>query len=313
MTTPDDHKPLASTPEPRAADPSVSHTESRSRIGVQKTYKLYIKGAFPRTESGRTFKIHRPNGDLLANMCRASRKDFREAVLAARGAFGGWSGRSAFNRGQILYRIAEMIESRRAQFIEELVLMGSSPGEAEQEVTLATDRTLYYAGWSDKFQQIFSSVNPVNSSHFNFSMLEPTGVVGIIASEKPSLTGLISVLAPAIVGGNTVVALASSSLPLPAITLAEVLNSSDVPGGVVNILTGYPDELSEHFASHMDVNALVYCGGDAETLKAIQIAATENVKRVIHHTTDWQNPEAQNPYLILDTQETKTTWHPIGQ
>ena len=286
--------------------------KANKRIGVQKTYKLYIGGAFPRTESGRYLKLEDTNGELIANLSRASRKDFRNAVTAARSAAKGWGARSAYNRGQILYRLAEMIEGRRAQFIQEISIQGIAPAQADNEVTASVDRLVYYAGWSDKYQQIFSAVNPVNSSHFNFSVLEPMGVVAAVAPEKPSLLGLISVIAPAICGGNTVVVLASESLPLSAVTLAEAIHSSDVPGGVINLLTGYHSELLSHFASHMDVNALVYCGNDEEEIKALEVTAAENLKRVRVYNPRWESAKGQDPYFILDTQETKTTWHPIG-
>ena len=283
------------------------------RLNVQKTYKLYIGGQFPRTESGRYYKLKSKKGEILANICRASRKDFRNAVVLARSAQKSWASRSAFNRGQIIYRIAEMMEGRSSQFVSELIQQGLSVDAATREVTLAIDRLVYYAGWADKFQQIFSSVNPVNSSHFNFSMCEPTGVVSILAPEKNSLAGLISTVIPAITGGNTCIVLSSESQPLSAITFSEVLHSSDVPGGVINILTGFRKELSGHFSSHMDVNAIIYCGNDKKEIKLIQENATLNVKRVIlHKDVDWLEETAQDPYFIRETQEIKTTWHPIG-
>jgi len=286
---------------------------AEARIPVAKTYKIYIGGKFPRTESGRYFSLHSADGTVIANVCRGSRKDFRNAVVAARSAFGGWSASTAYLRGQILYRIAEMLEGRSEQFAGELVLQGVSKRRAVKEVEASIDRLIYYAGWSDKYQQIFSSVNPVSSSHFNFSVLEPTGVVGVMAPENSSLLGLISNIAPVIVGGNTCVVLASESQPLCAVSLAEVLHASDVPAGVVNLLTGYRDELREQFASHMDVNAVVFCDGDAEISTIIQEKAADNIKRVISRCDrDWSSNNSQNPYLINDTQETKTTWHPIG-
>ncbi|MFT5125623.1 MAG: acyl-CoA reductase-like NAD-dependent aldehyde dehydrogenase [Kiritimatiellia bacterium] len=294
---------------PKAVTPSAGS----ERIHVQKTYKIYIGGQFPRTESGRYYKVHAPDGSFLADICLSSRKDFRNSVVAARSAFAGWSSRAAFNRGQILYRISEILEGRRAQFIDELIQQGRTKVQATAEVNLAIERLVHYAGWADKVQQIFSSVNPVASSHFNFSMLEPTGVVAILAPEESSLVGLISVMAPIITGGNTCVILASESKPLCAITLAEVLNASDVPGGVVNILTGKRKELSGQFASHMDVNAVVYTGADPEESKDIQLKAVDNIKRVINHADrNWMDAESQSPYYILDALETKTTWHPVG-
>jgi acyl-CoA reductase-like NAD-dependent aldehyde dehydrogenase len=286
---------------------------SGSRVPVAKTYKIYIDGKFPRTESGRYFALENADGVLIANVCRGSRKDFRNSVVAARIAFAGWSAASAYLRGQILYRIAEMLEGRSEQFVTELMLQGESKRRAQKEVEASIDRLIYYAGWSDKYQQIFSSVNPVSSSHFNFSVLEPTGVVAVLAPDDSGLLGLVSNIAPVIVGGNTCVVLASEQMPLGAVSFAEALHASDVPAGVVNILTGFREELTEHFASHMDVNAVVYCDGDSDDAKGIQEQAADNIKRVIDRVdTDWGDESAQNPYLIKQTQETKTTWHPIG-
>lgn len=283
-----------------------------ARIEVLKTYKIYIGGAFPRTESGRYYPLNDKAGKLIANMCLSSRKDFRNAVVAARSAFAGWSSRAAFNRSQILYRIAEMLETRKAQFIQELIQQGSTAKAAEAEVNLAVDRLVYYAGWCDKYQQLFGSINPVATSHFNFSVPEPTGVVSVLAAQETSLISLVNAIAPVIAGGNTCVVLASESKPLCAVTFAEVLNSSDVPGGVVNILTGKLSELHTHFANHMDVNATIYFGDDASVIKTIQEFATLNVKRVfIHNKGNGSSADAQSPYHILDTQEIKTTWHPI--
>jgi len=285
---------------------------SAKRIAVAKTYKIYIGGKFPRTESGRYFALQDGKDNVIANMCRGSRKDFRNAVVAARSAQPGWAKASAYLRGQILYRIAEMLEGRREQFIAELQQQGSTVRAAEKEIDLSIDRLIYYAGWTDKYQQVFSSVNPVSSSHFNFSVLEATGVVSILAPDDSSLLGLISNIAPAIAGGNTCVVLASESKPLCAISFAEVLHASDVPAGVVNILTGFRAELTEFFASHMDVNAVIYCDGGKALAKEVQTLAADNIKRVIERTrVDWLR-DAENPYLIRDTQEVKTTWHPIG-
>ena len=284
-----------------------------TRLSVAKTYKIYIDGKFPRTESGRYFALENKQGTVIANVCRGSRKDFRNAVVAARKAQPGWAKASAYLRGQILYRIAEMLEGRRDQFIGELVLQGVAARAAEREVDTSIDRLIYFAGWSDKYQQVFSAVNPVNSSHFNFSILEPTGVVAMLAPNETGLLGLVSNIAPTIVGGNTCVVLASEKLPLSAVSFAEVLHASDVPAGVVNILTGYRDELTSHFASHMDVNAVIYCDGGRKLARSVQEAAADNIKRVIARTkTDWSSDAAQHPYLIRDTQEVKTTWHPIG-
>ena len=287
--------------------------KTTKRLPVAKTYKIYIGGKFPRTESGRYFPLADKKGNVIANVCRGSRKDFRNAVVAARKAQPSWAGMSAYLRGQILYRIAEMLEGRREQFVAELVLQGSAKRAADKEVDTTIDRLIYFAGWADKYQQVFSSVNPVASSHFNFSVLEPTGVVAVLAPDNSSLLGLVSNLAPAIAGGNTCVLLASESKPLCAVSFAEVLHASDVPGGVVNILTGFRAELTEFFASHMDINAVVYCDGGRKTARLIQELAADNVKRVIERAgTDWTKPSSQDPYLIRDTQEVKTTWHPIG-
>jgi acyl-CoA reductase-like NAD-dependent aldehyde dehydrogenase len=298
------------SPQKRA---TASQASASSRLSVMKTYKLYIKGKFPRTESGRYDVFTSADDTPVANICRGSRKDVRDAVCAARDAAAPWSKASSYLRGQILYRIAEILEGRRDQFEAELVQQGARRAAAASEVTAAIDRLVYYAGWSDKMQQIFSAVNPVSSAHFNFSMCEATGVVAIIAPGESGLLGLVSNIAPAIVAGNSCVVLASSQFPLTSITFAEVLNSSDVPAGVVNILTGHRSDLLSHFASHMDVNALVYCGNDVKEIKAAQLASAENVKRaVIRRTTKWNHADAQSPYMILDTQEIKTTWHPIG-
>lgn len=289
------------------------------RLEVLKTYKLYIGGQFPRTESGRYYIATNRKGEKLANVCLGSRKDFRDAVVTARSAFGGWSGRAAFNRGQILYRIAEMLEGRKAQFIDELMKQDANRAEAEKEVSLAIDRLIYYSGWCDKFQQLYSSVNPVASSHFNFSVPEPTGVVAAIAPQnhlpagrQGSLLGLVSVIAPIIAGGNTCVVLASNAKPLCAVTFAEVLNSSDLPGGVVNILTGKVSELVPFFADHMDVNATAYCESDAAVQKMIKEKSSLNVKRIVlYDKVKWNDESGQSPYFIMDFQEIKTTWHPI--
>ena len=282
------------------------------RLEVLKTYKIYIGGQFPRTESGRYYSPVNKAGKKLANVCLCSRKDFRDAVVAARGAFSGWSNRAAFNRSQILYRMAEMLEGRKAQFIEELILQGASKAAAEKEVNLATDRLIYYAGWCDKFQQLFSAVNPVATPHFNFSVPEPTGVVSIIAPQGDSLLGLVSVIAPVISGGNTCVVLASETKPLCAVTFAEVLNSSDLPGGVVNILTGKPSELVSWFTDHMDVNATLYCESDTVVQKMIREKSAVNLKRIhFYDKINWYSDEGQSPYFIMDTQEIKTTWHPV--
>jgi len=282
-----------------------------SRIEVLKTYKIFIGGQFPRTESGRYYPLMNSKNETIANICLSSRKDYRNAVVAARSAFSGWSERAAFNRGQILYRIAEMLEGRKEQFVKELVQQGIKAKQAEDEVTASIDRMVYYAGWCDKYQQIYSSVNPVASAHFNFSVPEPMGVIAIVADEESSLLGLVSVIAPVIAGGNTCVVLASETKPLCSITFSEVLATSDLPGGVVNILTGNSKELHNHFASHMDVNAMIYSRANAMEQKTISESASLNVKRIFFWTKDWTKEESQNPYLIMDVQEIKTTWHPI--
>lgn len=281
------------------------------RVEVLKTYKIYIGGAFPRTESGRYY-TPMSGKKQLGNICLSSRKDVRNAVVAARAALGKWDGKSAYNRSQILYRIAEMLEGRKAQFVEELVFQGSSKVQAEKEVLAAIDRIIYYAGWCDKFSQVFSAVNPVASSHFNFTAPESMGVVSIVAPEESGLLGLVSAVLPVLAGGNVCVVLASEQMPLCAITFAEVLNSSDVPGGVVNILTGKKEELISHMASHMDVNGFLYCGTDEDQIKEIQQVAVENLKRVT--VRDYSNPTDSahsTPYYIDDFVEMKTTWHPI--
>lgn len=282
-----------------------------SRLEVLKTYKIYIGGQFPRTESGRYYCPLDKNGKPLGNICLSSRKDVRNAVLAARKAFGGWSEKSAFNRGQILYRIAEMLEGRKEQFIAELVKQGLSKAKAELEVNLSIDRIVYYAGWCDKYNQVLSSVNPVASSHFNFSSYEPTGVVGIITPQETSLIGLVSLVLPVIAGGNSCVVIASENLPLCAITFAEVINSSDVPSGVVNILTGTNQELNSTLSSHMDVNAIIYGGNEKDALTKIKEDSVLNLKRVFAYSKDWMNSNSQDLYMIADSQELKTTWHPI--
>jgi len=290
----------------------IEKATSKKRLEVLKTYKIYIGGQFPRTESGRYYFPTNAAGKKLANVCLSSRKDFRDAVVAARSAYGGWSTRAAFNRGQILYRMAEMLEGRKAQFIEELIQQDSSKGKAEKEVNLAIDRLIYYAGWCDKYQQLFSAVNPVASSHFNFSVPEPTGVVSIVAPQNDSLLGLVSVVAPVIAGGNTCVVLGSETKPLCSVTFAEVLNTSDLPGGVINILTGKVAELATWFVDHMDVNATIFCENDSEIKKMMQEKSAMNLKRIFFYDKiKWNTDQGQSPYFILDTQEIKTTWHPV--
>ena len=273
---------------------------------------MYIGGKFPRTESGRYFTLKNTKGEEVANMCKGSRKDFRNAVVEARKAFEPWSNKTAYNRSQILYRIAEMLEGRRAQFIDELMQMGSTKKQAEEEVFTSIDRLIYYAGWADKYQQISSSVNPVSGAFFNFTVLEPTGVVTAIAPEENGLIGLVSVIAPIIVSGNSCIVLASESKALCSVSFAEVINSSDVPGGVINILTGNAEELIPHFSTHMDVNSMLYCGDDKKSIQLIKENSAINLKRiVIKKDIDWMKDEAESPYFITKFTEVKTTWHPI--
>ncbi|MEU7835784.1 aldehyde dehydrogenase family protein [Nonomuraea sp. NPDC052129] len=280
-----------------------------SRLAVRKTYKLYIGGAFPRSESGRSYAVTSPKGDFLANASRASRKDVRDAVVAARKAFPGWSGATAYNRGQILYRIAEMLEGRRAQFAEEL---GGGKKAALEAVDATVDRLVWYAGWSDKIASVHGTANPVAGPYFNLSSPEPTGVVAVVAPEDP-LVGLISVIAPVIVTGNTCVVIASERTPLPSITLAEVLATSDLPGGVVNVLTGHQRELAPWLAAHMDVNGLDLTGvSDAELALTCEQAAAENLKRVLRPSPDEDWRAAPALTRMTRFLETKTVWHPMG-
>ena len=280
------------------------------RINVLKTYKIFIGGKFPRTESGRFYQLNNRR-KAVANVCLSSRKDLRNAVVAARGAFEKWSGATAYNRSQILYRMAEMMEGRKDQFISELVLQGVDRKKAAVEVDLSIDRVIYFAGWADKINQVFGSVNPVASSHFNFSLMEPMGVVGLVAPEKSGLLGLVSSLCPILVSGNCAVVLASEKLPLCSITLAEVLATSDVPAGVVNILTGKKEEIMVHLAKHMDVNA-IYLTDNLEHKKSVQEEAIHNLKRVVvGKQKSWDDLTVENPYIITDFMETKTTWHPV--
>jgi len=287
-----------------------------ARLGVEKTYKLFIGGKFVRGESGRILPARGNDDNPLANYCRASRKDFRDAVTAARTAFGGWSKQSAYLRGQILYRAAEMLEKREGELRDELARADSGrPAQARAEVAQTIDRLVHYAGWTDKFGQIFSSVNPVASSHFNFTMPEPTGVVVIVCPDDPPLLAFVSLLAPVILSGNTAVVLASMKSPLPALTFSEIIATSDLPGGVVNILAGDRAELAPHFASHMDVNAIVDASGDEKIGRELQRGGGINVKRYIRRDlagADWRTRDAESPYWILDTVEMKTAWHPIG-
>ncbi len=291
------------------------------RIDVRKTYKLYIGGAFPRTESGRTYPVETPGGEPLANACQASRKDLRDAVRAARKAFEPWAARSAMNRGQILYRVAELMEGRRDQFVAEISAgEGLNAARARESVDRAIDRWVWYAGWSDKLGQVLGSSNPVAGSYFNFTIPEPTGVVGIVAPERSSLLGLISRLAPALVGGNVVVVVASETRPLAAVTLTEVLATSDVPGGVVNLLTGRKAELVPVLAAHVDVDAIDTWGIAPASQADVESSAADSIKRVarrprgvVDERFDWTDDRAaQRPEWIAAFLEMKTVWHPIG-
>ncbi|HEX6876609.1 MAG TPA: aldehyde dehydrogenase family protein [Nocardioidaceae bacterium] len=287
-----------------------------TRLDVRKTYKLYVGGAFPRSESGRSYEVTDHKGRFLANAAHASRKDARDAVAAARKAFGGWSTRTPYNRGQVLYRVAEVLEGRRAQFVEEVGLSeGTSRSKAEAAVAESVDRLVWYAGWADKIAQVVGSANPVAGPYFNFSLPDPTGVVAVLAPQQSSLLGLVSVVAPVIVTGNTCVVTASRDRPLPAITLSEVLATSDVPGGVVNILTGSLADTVPTLASHMDVNAIDLTGaaGDPEHARQLEEAAAENLKRVRRAPSaepDWAQPPGIDRMTAF--LETKTVWHPIG-
>ncbi|MDQ6781055.1 MAG: aldehyde dehydrogenase family protein [Candidatus Eremiobacteraeota bacterium] len=284
------------------------------RLRVRKTQKLFIAGAFARSESGRTFPYAR-DGQVLA-IARGSRKDVRDAVRAARAAWAGWRDRSAYNRGQVLYRLAEIMETRRAQFVESASFSGTVPGAARREVDTAIDRAVWYAGWCDKIDQVLSTKNPVASQHFNVSSAEPTGVVGVIAPLRPGLLGLVSLIAPLLCAGNSVVIIASEQDPLSAVALAEALATSDVPPGVVNIITGRRDELVMPLASHMDVNALdLWIADKALDTRAAE-AACDNVKRVRRSGEPpqrfWLSVRSQTPDWIRDFMEVKTVWHPAG-
>jgi len=285
-------------------------------LDVRKTYKLCIGGNFVRSESGRVLPACSPSGALLDNYSWASRKDVRDAVVAARGAFENWAGRTAYLRGQILYRAAEMLQNRLGELADEIARStGVRSPKARAEVTASIDRLVHYAGWTDKFAQVFGAVNPVATPHFNFTVPEPTGVVAVLAPDEPALLALVALLAPVILSGNTAVVFASGKFPLPALTFAEVLATSDLPGGVVNILAGKRKELAPHFASHMDINAIVDGAGDDETNATLRSGQARNLKRYTARalsTSQWFAEEAENPYWILDTVEFKTAWHPIG-
>ena len=287
------------------------------RLGVKKTYKQYIGGKFVRSESGRSLQQTGKDGEFVANYCHGSRKDLRDAVKAARGAQQAWAKRTAFNRGQILYRIAEMLEARENEFCDVMCAEQSATcDQNKEEIQAAVDRCVYYCGWADKFDAVFGSVNPVAANYFNFTVPEPTGVVGIIADENTALIGLVSQIAATIVSGNTCVVIASDKYPLTAMELGEVLATSDVPGGVVNVLSGRKQELIPHLAKHMDVNAIDYRDGDEETEASLIDLGAENVKRIKlakkRTRASWLGTKAQGPQEIEKFVEMKTVWHPVG-
>jgi acyl-CoA reductase-like NAD-dependent aldehyde dehydrogenase len=290
----------------------MSDTAVPARIAVRKTYKLYIGGAFPRSESGRSYVVTDQKDRFLANAALASRKDARDAVTAARKAFGGWSAATAYNRGQVLYRVAELLEGRRVQFVSEVrAAEGLGARQGEAVVDTAIDRWVWYAGWADKLAQVRGSANPVAGPYFNFSLPEPTGVVAVIAPQASSLLGFVSVVAPAVVSGNTVVAVASERCPLPAVSLSEVLATSDVPGGVINVLTGRTEEIAPWLASHMDVNAIDLSGATSPLADDLAATAAENLKRVVKPADeDWTLAPGLN--RMLTYLETKTVWHPAA-
>jgi acyl-CoA reductase-like NAD-dependent aldehyde dehydrogenase len=291
------------------------------RIDVRKTYKLYIGGAFPRSESGRSYVVHAADGSPIANACRASRKDLREAVRAARKAVDGWADRTAMNRGQVLYRVAELMEGRRDQFVAEVSQAeGVREARAREVVARAIDRWVWYAGWADKISQVLGSANPVAAPYFNFTIPEPTGVVGVVAPEPSSLLGLVSRLAPPLVAGNAVVVIASETRPLAAVTLTEVLATSDVPGGVINVLTGLKAELVPVMAGHVDVDAIDVWGVPDALRTEVELVAADNVKRLSRRPAgitdarfDWLDDRAtERPEWIAAFLEMKTVWHPVG-
>ncbi len=287
-----------------------------TRLPVTKTPKPYVGGAFIRSESGRTFALKDASGAFFANIPQCTRKDLRNAVEAAAKAGPGWAKRTAYNRGQILYRLGEMLEARRQEMSDTLARFGAARNAAAREVDVAIDRLIYYAGWADKYEQVLGNVNPVASAHFNFTVTEPMGVVGVIAPDTPPILGLISLVAPIITSGNTVIALASERSPYPAILLGEMLATSDLPGGVVNLLTGYRKELVPTFATHTHMRAISAAGVSAEERKALRLGAAESIKRVrvsdLADEADWFEETAQSVYALRDFLEFKTTWHPIG-
>ena len=289
-----------------------------TRLPITKTPKPYVGGAFIRSESGRTFPVKDAAGNFFANIPQCTRKDLRNAVEAAAKAGPGWAKRTAYNRGQILYRLAEMLEARRQEMLETMVRFGCDKAQASKGLDVSVDRLIHYAGWADKYEQVLGNVNPVASPHFNFTVTEPMGVIGVIAPDRPPLLPLISMLAPIIVSGNTVVALVSEAMPYPAILFGEMLATSDLPGGVVNILTGFRKELVPTFATHLHLRG-ISAVANAEERKALRLGAAESVKRVrfvdgtgADGKIDWQGDGAQGVYAIRDFLEFKTTWHPIG-
>ena len=286
------------------------------RLDIRKTYKLCIGGKFVRSESGRHLAARSTRDETLDNFCHASRKDFRDAVVAARAAFGGWEKTTAYLRGQILYRAAEMLQNRATELVNEVARSTNSTAtKAKREVIAAIDRLICFAGWTDKYQQVFGSVNPVATPHFNFTTPEPTGVVVVLAPDEPALLPLVSLIAQVILSGNAAVVIASEKFPLPAATFAEILATSDLPGGVVNLLTGRRNELTPHIAGHMDVNAMVDGAGVPDVSAKLQSGTAINLKRYANQALtprEWFTPKAEDPYRILDTIEFKTAWHPIG-
>jgi len=289
---------------------------NNGRLDVKKTYKLFIGGSFVRSESGRYLPAKSASGKHLDNVSHASRKDFRDAVVAACKTHDGWAKKTAYLRGQILYRAAEMLQNRAAELVTEIARStGAGAARAKREVTLTIDRLVHFAGWTDKYSQVFGSVNPVATSHFNFTTPEPTGVVVAVCPDAPSLLPLVSLIAPVILSGNAVIAIASEEYPLPAATFTEILATSDLPGGVVNVITGKRAELVPHIAGHMDVNAIVDGSGDADLSAKLRGGTAVNLKRFSNHSLpfdDWFAAKAEDPYWILDTVEFKTAWHPIG-
>jgi len=291
-------------------------SDDDARLAVRKTYKLFIGGAFPRSESGRSMPVHAPDGALVAHAAQASRKDLRDAVRAARGAQPRWAGSTAYLRGQVLYRVAEMMEGRADQLVHELQhVSGTDAADATREVDASIDRWVWYAGWADKIASVAGTVNPVAGPYFDFTVPEPTGVVGVVAPDAPALLGFVSLVAPALCGGNAVVVLASEANPLVAITLAEILATSDLPAGAVNVLTGSKVEVGPWLGGHGDVDAIDVTGAPAELARAMEELAADDVKRVVRPLgadPAWYGSEGESPYAVTATLELKTVWHPKG-